>query len=216
MSDGRGLYSVVATDEYQPSDGLGAARNKRKYSRVVWRILIVLGVLLLIALAVAVGIYFITHKSKSDKVISACDNFYQYSCGNWLSSHGLEGRDSWGTVYQLVIDNYHHLRSYMSQPPYDSDLDAVKKTKYGYAACTDVDYINRQLFSHLEEFIRLAGGWSNIGIDESETWTTDSLARDHFLGSSAFFEFSVLPDDMNSSMPVIKVCDFLLYGIYEH
>ena len=208
---------MVATDEYQPSDGPSAARKKRKYSRFMWRMLIVLGVALLIIIAFVVGAYFIIHKSKSDNQVDPCDDFYQYSCGNWLSSHGLDGRDSWGTVYQLVIDNYHHLRDYMSQPPNDNDPDAVRKTKYGYAACTEVDYINKNLRSHLRAFIRLAGGWDSIDIPENKLWTTDDLARDHYLGSSAFFEFGVLPDDINSSMPVIRVsscCGYTYTSIF--
>ena len=201
---------MVATDEYQPSGDSRDTRNKRKYNRLIWRMLIVLAVVLLIVIGAVVGAYFIFHKSESDRV-DPCDDFYQYSCGDWLSSNGLDGRDSWGTVYQLAIDNYHHLRSYLSEPPKEGDPDAIKKTKYAYAACTDVDYISANLLSHLRDFIRLSGGWGSIGISGSDwPWTTDDLSKDHYLGSSAFFEFGVQPDDMNSSLPVIRVSELML------
>ena len=214
MSDGQGLYNLVATDDYKPSSDyyhydLRAARNKRKYSRLMWCMLIVLAVVLLI-IAVVVGAYFIFHKSESDRV-DPCDDFYQYSCGNWLSSNGLDGRDSWGTFYQLAIDNYRHLRSYLSEPSEEGDPDAIKKTKYAYAACTDVDYISANLLSHLGGFIRLSGGWGSIGISGSNGWTIDDLSRDHYMGSSAYFEFGVQPDDMNSSVPVIRVSEFIVH-----
>ena len=201
---------MVATDEYQPSGDSRDARNKRKYARLIWRMLIVLAVVLLIVIGAVVGAYFIFHKTESGRA-DPCDDFYQYSCGDWLSSNGLDGRDSWGTFYQLAIDNYHHLRSYMSEPPNEDDPDAIKKTKYAYAACTNVDYIQVNLVDHLRDFIRLSGGWDSIGISGSDwSWTTDDLSKDHYLGSSAFFEFGVQPDDINSSLPVIKVSELML------
>ena len=141
-----------------------------------------------------------------DDRFDPCTDFYNYSCGNWLSANPLNDRSIRGTFYSLSLDNYDHLMGYLSQPVRESDPTAIKKTKYMYSACKNVDFIGINLVDHLREFIGSAGGWDSIEIMPDNGWDiNDDLVVHHYLGSSAFFGIGVAPDDLNSSKPVIKV-----------
>ena len=54
----------------------------------------------------------------------------------------------------------------------NSDPDAIKKSKYIYSACTDVQFIQDNYVKHLQDFIKSAGGWADIGIPPDDTQHT--------------------------------------------
>ena len=140
-----------------------------------------------------------------DNSVNPCDNFFQFSCGKWLSANPLNGRVEWGTTDELERDNLNHLRSYLNHTPQIYDPDAIKKSKYIYSACMDNEYIKENLVTHLQNFINGTGGWASIGISPDSNWTFSNIAGEHYLGSTAFFSFDIEPNDLNSSEPIIKV-----------
>ena len=83
----------------------------------------------------------------------------------------------------------------------------LRRPKYIYSACTDTDYIEENYADKVKSFmITEGGGWEDGGFNPSYSWSIDSnLYKDHYLGSSAFFSFGIVPDDLNSSKPVITV-----------
>ena len=143
-----------------------------------------------------------------DDSFDPCDDFYKYSCGKWLSANPLNGRSQWSTLTgELIVNNYKHLSGYLARPVQNSDPDAIKKSKYIYLACTDVQFIQSNVVQHLRDFIRNSGGWDDIGIIPDDGWgINDDLANDHFLESTAFFTWRIELDDLNSSKPIIRVC----------
>ena len=196
-----------------------AIRRTRKNRRKTALKFILCGtVLLVLGVCLALIIYFIVSNDNSsdtcqsdvlaycvDDDYNPCDDFYRYSCGSWLADNPLNGRSSISSFSDLFVDNYRHLRTDLSRSVQDSDPTAIKKSKYIYSSCTNVDYIQKNGRTHIRDFIRDAGGWSDIGITD-EGWSINSdLVNDHFLGSSAFFGFYIAPDDRNSSLPVIRV-----------
>ena len=148
-----------------------------------------------------------------DDSFDPCDDFFNYSCGKWLSANPLNGRSQWDIFSELIADNNKHLSGYLARPVQNNDPDAIKKSKYIYSACMDVQFIQNNYVEHLRDFIRNAGGWEDIGIFPDEGWDindegwdiNDDLANDHYLGSPAFFTNPIRPDDLNSSKLVIKV-----------
>lgn len=76
-----------------------------------------------------------------DTSYDPCEDFYNYSCGQWNSSHLNSSWEELGAFDDLQLDTYNKLAGYLSQNVSSSDTDAIKKAKYIYSACTDVDYI---------------------------------------------------------------------------
>ena len=145
-----------------------------------------------------------------DSSYDPCDDFYHYSCGNWLSANPLNGRSEVDIFNEVAIDNYKHISEYLAKPVQSSDPDAIKKSKYIYTACNDVNYIQAHYVQHLQEFIKNAGGWADIGIFPDDGWDiNDDLADHHYIGSSAFFDVDITPDDHNSSKPIIVVITYI-------
>ena len=141
-----------------------------------------------------------------DDSFDPCDDFYSYSCGKWLSANPLNGNIQRGTLVELTVNNYKHLSEYLAKPVQDSDPDAIKKSKYIYSACTDVQFIQSNIAQHLRDFIINSGGWGDIGLFPDDGWDINyDLTNDHSLGSAAFFTWKIFPNDLNSSKPIIRV-----------
>ncbi|XP_065890884.1 endothelin-converting enzyme homolog [Dysidea avara] len=144
-----------------------------------------------------------------------CENFYQYSCGHWYNPR--PGASQWGTANELALSNYHKIAGYLSSYASDRDPSALRKAKYIYSACTNTDYIQDNLLIKIKDFmIYKAGGWRNAGLYPVSSWSINSLYKDHYLGSTAFFQFWIGPDDLNSSLSVIRIRQAgLTYGSPE-
>ena len=212
-----------------PSTPLLTQRKPRKRSRTTIGVFICL-VILVLFIGLGIGGYFFHEHFYNDneghcniqgacnsKVLAyiddsadPCEDFFQYSCGKWLSSNPLDGRDEWGTFYALAYDNWHHLNRYLTRSISGNDSDAIRKSKYIFSACTNSEFIKDNLLNHLQSFMRSAGGWMDLGIYPEDEWDFDNLVEDHYLGSPAYFAFDVEPDDFNSSKPVIKVVTTVL------
>ena len=238
MSQHRQLISTATADCPREDDSdyaVQTAQDRLKRKIFLRKFLICICVLLLIILiaaGVAVGVLFGTtnlfknkkHTPPPGNIINSkvldyidtfydpCENFYEYSCGNWQNSH--PDAPEWGTFEDLSLDNYNKLAGYLSQYVRSSDPDAIKKAKYFYSACTDTYYIDDNYVQEAKSFmITKGGGWENGDLYPYEWWSINSnLYEDHYLGSSAFFSFGIFPDDLNSSKPVITV----IYVTIDH
>lgn len=230
MSKKQGLYHLVADNDTIDDDAATSTKSVGRKGRILLFVTFCALVILLVLVGIGLALHFTVFKkntkesdSRSDCItatnicnskildyiddnVDPCHDFYNYSCGNWLAANPLNNNSATGTFYSLALDNYDHLMGYLSQPVSEGDSAAIKKTKYIYSACKDVDFIRNNSVKHLQDFINSSGGWAAIGIAADSGWSiNDDLVNDHYLGSSAFFGFSIQPDDLNSSKPIIKV-----------
>ena len=241
MSQHRSLLSTSADTDLEDDSDYTIQTAQDKLERKIFRrklliCICVCTVIFVISAAVAVGaLYFATNLFKSDdstpqssstalprgmensRVLDyintsydPCEDFYEYSCGGWNSTR--PDAPEWGTFQELALDNYNKLAGYLSQEVNRLDSDAIKKAKYIYSACTDTEFIRQNSTDQLNSFMVKTGGWKNGDILPSYSWSiNDSLYKDHYLGSSAFFSFRVSADDLDSSKQVIRVIKHVLY-----
>jgi len=134
-----------------------------------------------------------------------CEDFYRYSCGRWYNPRPEASQ--WGTINELALSNFYKIAGYLSTYPSSQEASAIRKAKYIYSACTNTDYIQNHLIARIKDFmIHKAGGWVNAGLSPASSWSiNNTLYKDHYLGSTAFFQFGIEPDDLNSSLPMIRV-----------
>ena len=140
-----------------------------------------------------------------DTRFDPCEDFFNYSCGKWLSANPLGDHDELDMFYEVTIKNLNNVERYLSRSVSGRDSEAIKKSKYMFSACTDTTYIQNNLNSHITSFMTTAGGWKDIGILPGDEWDFYNLTDDHYLGSPAYFAFDLEPDDLDSSKLVIKV-----------
>jgi len=145
--------------------------------------------------------------SYMDTSVQPCDDFYKFSCGGWEDNNVIpDGLGRWGTFEQLAQSNYQFLIKALSDTSNTSEPEAVKKAKQIFAACTNLDQINKDKAQALTHFLTLTGGWNKTNVTQNATWSINSsLVVEHYYGSSAFFGFDIEPDDLNSSKAVIEV-----------
>jgi len=206
---------------YSDEDSSGGKKliTKSRFILLVVAVIIAVVVLLTVVLAVTISS---SNKEKGNNCVipgacdsqilayidasfDPCEDFFNYSCGKWLSANPLGDLGQLRISSMLAINNWNHLRSYLTRPIAASDPEAIKKSKYFFSACTDTSYIEQNLQEHLIRFMTAAGGWEDVGIFPADNWDFDNLSDDHYVGSPAYFVFGVVPDDLNSSKPVITV-----------
>jgi len=194
-------------------------RLKRNKSRRVFGCILIFVFVFLIIAGIATGVivHLVNKKDDADPGLAnsklfdymdtrydPCENFYEYSCGRWRNDH--PNKPVWGTSRDLQLDNFNKLAGYLSQNPSSSDPNAIKKAKYIYSACTDTDHIGYNYKDQLERFMVNKGrGWENGDFIPAQSWSINDLYKDHYYGSSAFFRFGIIPDDLDSSKQVIRV-----------
>lgn len=154
--------------------------------------------------------------SYMDTSVHPCNDFYQYSCGGWEKKTVLpDGLDTWGTFEELAQSNYQFLIKALSNST-KSDSTAIMKTKQIFAACTDTEQIQADIPEALNRYLTRTGGWNEANITQNGSWSINSsLVVEHYYGSDAFFSFDIEPDDKNSSIAVIKVCNRKVHMTFE-
>lgn len=155
--------------------------------------------------------------ARSDPSKSPCDDFWSYSCKNWISSTPIPAnRGSYSVVDQLQEKTYMRIRHLIDLISHNVDSASIEmKVKTFYEACRNMHNIERRFPDDLKRAIYDLGGWSMLkDYPQTSQWDRMSVLTDlhSIYGIPVFFDVVVGPDDKNPLRNIIKVSLFYLFG----
>ncbi|XP_055373792.1 neprilysin-3 isoform X2 [Condylostylus longicornis] len=144
-----------------------------------------------------------------DRSIDPCDDFYSFSCNQWIAKNPLpDGKSIWGTFGKLEQQNQIVIKNYLEKPDQYFTSEAEKKAKFYYESCMDEDGIVEKLGAEpMKKFIKNFGGWNITDSDyDISSWTLEEhLKIQNRYNMNGFFTWGVAEDDKNSSRNIISI-----------
>jgi endothelin-converting enzyme/putative endopeptidase len=131
-----------------------------------------------------------------DKSVDACTNFYQFACGNWMSSNPVPAdRSSWGRFDELQERNNETLKKILEAAAAapSADPDSKKIGDY-YASCMDETAINAKGAAPLDPLLK------KIAAITSPNALAPLVAELHTIGINPFFGFGAEADFKDASV----------------
>ncbi len=134
-----------------------------------------------------------------DRAADPCTDFYQFTCGGWMSSHPIPSdRSTWSRFDELQERNDQLLRQILESAAARPSADTRKIGDY-YASCMDERGIDAQGIRPLQsELDRIASLANRDGLPTL-------LALLHSIGTPAFFGVGSKPDIDNADLTMAVV-----------
>lgn len=148
--------------------------------------------------------------ARSDPSENPCDDFWSYSCKNWITSTPIpDNRGSYSVVDQLKEKIYKRIRHSIDIISHDVDPGSYEmKVKTFYDSCRNMQNIERRFPEDLKRAIYDLGGWSLLkDYTQSSQWDRMGVLSDlhSIYGIPVFFQVTVGPDDSNPLRNIIKL-----------
>lgn len=153
-----------------------------------------------------------------DEKVNPCDDFYSYSCGNWIDSQTIADDKTSVSMFSLIQDELDKkLRALVEQDASENDPPIVGRMRNLYASCMNVSQLEEFGNKPLLDAIKSFGGWPVLGAKSG--WTQESSKNFDWLDllikfrKSGFnhdilIDLSVSADFRNNTRHIIDVSCF--------
>lgn len=139
-----------------------------------------------------------------------CDDFYRFSCGNFLQNTILDIHGS-RTVQDITMDEIQsEIRNKLEQPIQLEDPKAFNLAKKFYRACMNETAIELEGLKKLKQIFEQIGGWPTL---EGNNWNEEDFdwmkalhkLREIGVNFDVFFRVSIDRDKRNISRHILGV-----------
>jgi hypothetical protein len=154
--------------------------------------------------------------SQIDESIDPCQNFYEFSCGNFLKEAVIPDDKAAINSFNNIEDEVRvQLRKIVEESETPTEIKPFKNVKNLYKSCMDTSGIDSRGIQPLKDLLKDLGGFPLI--DEA-AWDTDGSwawpkfiveAKKRGFKPEVFFNFEVAPDFKVSTARTIEVRDNL-------
>ena len=153
----------------------GARKKKRRnaIAVIVCIAVLVLELVVVVVVGVSVGVSVnrvnrndlaSTVLSNMDLSADPCNDFFQYSCGGWMTNNPLlDNAPEIDRFMKVAISNMESLKD-LVEGGNNNDVPAVQLARQFYKSCMDTDAIDARGVQPLRELVQLTGGWDAINV----------------------------------------------------
>ena len=114
-------------------------------------------------------------KDIMNESVSPCDDFYQFSCGNFKTHYKVPEGEKFDHHGLIRSQNHHTINRLLEAPDKQDQKPYVTKAKHFYKACTDVSRIDELGREPIMKLLEDVGGWPLVNDWKEENFDLKKL-----------------------------------------
>lgn len=146
-----------------------------------------------------------------DENVEPCDDFYNFACGNFVDNTIIPDDKVSVNTFSVISDKLQEqLRTIVTAPIDENEIEPFKNVKRLYLACMNKTYIEERGLTPLQDIHESLGGWPVVKGDawEEKLWTWQQSVKEfrkRGYSTDYIFDFSVGTDLKNSTRRIIDI-----------